>query len=474
MKFIFRIIPVIFLLGGCLHAQIPVVTLRGINPEYSEQEIEIFRYREQFFNTREILGKCKVGSSGEFTFQFPLGSTTAVYCQTPVYLGVLYAEPGKSYHINLPPLPEQEDSNADNPYYYSPLWHMIPEEDKIPGTSRLNASIRNYDTEFEPFLNKQMLRYYDPKMSREKLDSFIVASGNIKPEGENIYFAHYSFYKTAILEISVSQFNNHSLFDTYLKDRPLYPEIPAWWDFIGLYFDKYLNSLYSKDRFRQVYKILSEGNYHRLDSLLRYDIALHNDTLREWIILKEAYRSFYEENIPVQAVQAICESVSLLSENDISILLAGRIKSEVQRLLPGTVPPSGMIVDIEGNRKDITAFSGKYIYLGFCSLNNLECLREFEYLKYYYSKHSNYLDILIILPETEKNLISSFTYENSIPWKFWYCEDCNTLENNYKVKAYPVFYLLKPDGKLLLSPAMMPSGNFEKEFFNILKAAGEI
>jgi hypothetical protein len=142
--------------------------------------------------------------------------------------------------------------------------------------------------------------------------------------------------------------------------------------------------------------------------------------------------------------------------------------------MPGNSPPDAILMNLYGDSIDISSARGKYSYIGFCSLINLESLQEFEYLKYFYNKYGEYLDFLIILPESEKDNILSFTDENSIPWKFWYSPDGGKILKDYKVSAFPVFYLLDREGKLIMSPANLPSAGFEKTLFSILKRRGEI
>jgi len=143
-------------------------------------------------------------------------------------------------------------------------------------------------------------------------------------------------------------------------------------------------------------------------------------------------------------------------------------------MLPGNTIPCAKLINADGDSLELSSLRGKYAYIGFCSLESMECMQQFEYLKYFYHKHGKYLDICIVLPESEKEMIASFTDENSIPWKFWYGVNEKTLFKEFKVQAFPVFYLLDREGKLLMSPAVMPSKGFEQQLFNILKGRGEI
>jgi hypothetical protein len=459
-----------------LFSQVGNVTIYGKNKEYAGKELEFFIYRERIFNIAESLAKTKVDSSGVYSFSFSLVETQCVFCKTPLYTAYIFAEPGKSYQVDLPPIPENDAVKNNNPFFIAPLWHMVPfsNTNAFAGKLELNAAIDSFERQFEPFLNRQILRYYDPRYSREKLDSFIIASNNFAEPENKEYYESYRLFKLATLGFMVNQFSRDELYEKYLKNKPVHVDVPSWWEFFNLYFDGYFGSLTTKKEYSQLYPLIGKGNYFSFNQLLKNDPSLQNDQIREWVILKEIFKAYYENGLPLSTVLAICDSLSAGSTDKITISISEIIKKEVASLLPGSLPPSSLLMNADGDSTDISSFRGKYCYIGFCSLDNLGCLGEFEYLKYFYHKHGKFLDIVIILPESEKDRIPSFTDENAIPWKFWYCLNSIKTLKEYKVRAYPVFYLLDREGKLIMSPAILPSAGFEQQLFNILKGRREI
>ena len=49
-----------------------------------------------------------------------------------------------------------------------------------------------------------------------------------------------------------------------------------------------------------------------------------------------------------------------------------------------------------------------------------------------------------------------------------------SLLDDYRVKAFPVAFLLDRDGKLIYSPSALPSDKFEQRFFQLMRSRGEI
>lgn len=457
-----------------LFSQSRTVILKGTDQGYAGVKLSFFRYTERVFDSFESLAEVKVDPSGNFSTSFDLGQTQCIYCQTPLYLAYLFAEPGKVYHISLPPLPEKKSENILNPYNIPPLWHLIPGEDTITGHPGLNAAINNFNREFEPFLDKQILRYYDPRQSSEKLDSFILASAKTGVPENKDYFESYLLYRLASLSFVTNQFSHADLYEKYLKDKPVRPDLPSWWEFFNLYFDGYFSSLTAKKEFTGLYSAIGSGNYSLLNGILRLDPALQNDQLREWVVLRELHTGYYANGLPLSTLRALCDSIQFTSKYPLNAAMARQLVAEASSLLPGMPPPSAVVFDISGDTLQLAGMRGKYSYIGFCSLDNIGCQKEFEYLKYFYHKYSKYLEILVILPESEKDKIESFTEENSIPWKFRYAPDRDKIYKDYKIRAFPEFYLLDKDGKIIMSPATLPSAGFEQQLFSIMKSKGDI
>jgi hypothetical protein len=463
-----------FTLYGSCFSQTANITISGSDPRYAGEELEFFYYRERIYDTYETLASIIPDSSGLFSVSFSLDKTQCVYCQTPLYSAYIFAEPGNSYRISLPPLPEKEDENLKNPFFIPPLWHMVPDVDPATSSRELNAEIYEFNKQYDPFLDKQILLYYNSGKSTEKLDSFRVANSNFLSGETNETLKTYCTYKMACLGFTVSQFNHNELYEQFLKDKPVHENVSSWWEFFNLYYDRYFSSLSAKNEYSQIYTLIGSGNYSGLNQVLKNDPALQNDRIREWVILKELRNAYYENGLPLKTVISLCDSLSERSSDNLSISISGTLKKEASSLLPGNIPPYAEVSDFDGNRLEISSLQGKYSYIGFCSLDNLECLQEFEYLKYFFYKHGKYLEIIIILPESEKNRIPSFSDENSIPWKFWYSPDKSKILKDYKVRSYPVFYLLDREGKLIMSPATLPSVGFERQLFSILKGRNEI
>ena len=87
---------------------------------------------------------------------------------------LVFAEPGKKYSLELPDISSISDDWKDNPFFIKELYHLkLFTDENSEGEIELNNAIWSFNKEYEPFLDKQLIRFYDPALASEKRDSFM-------------------------------------------------------------------------------------------------------------------------------------------------------------------------------------------------------------------------------------------------------------------------------------------------------------
>jgi Thioredoxin-like len=119
-------------------------------------------------------------------------------------------------------------------------------------------------------------------------------------------------------------------------------------------------------------------------------------------------------------------------------------------------------------------FRGKYVYLSFCNSFSYYCIREFDLLKDIDSRHSNNLAIVTILVDDNYQSMRDLLKANNYNWTFLHYASQPEIIRDYEIKAYPTYYLIGPDGKLIASPAPSPLEGFEEYLFKTMRAKGDI
>ncbi|HYW97134.1 MAG TPA: TlpA disulfide reductase family protein [Bacteroidales bacterium] len=466
----------LFLAGSYLHVYGQESHIRVTGRELPGDTVRFFTYREPLFNIKYPVARAAVTDPGTFNLDVSVSHTECIYTVDGPFLGYVFIRPGHSYHVDLPVLSGLSDDWKHNPFFNRALLHLRAgcEDCQTDSLEELNHVIKAFDSRFEPFRNKQLLRYYSPEYSRSKLDSFILANPVPTGLGDSTYFWRYRFYKMGILEFSVNAFNTDTLIAEYFVNRRVDFSLPPYRELFRMVFDHYYQHLARKDAFHDVYKIFNRGSVSELHDYLHADPVMQNDTLFQTVLLNEIYESYYSGDFPKDRMRAFADSVRANSEIMITRDMATVLLKKFTKLQPGQPAPDFHLKDVDGHEHSLDEYKGKYVCLGFCDMQSMSCLREFEYLKAIAARHSDYLSVITIIPSENAASVKQFVDENRISWTVLVAPSSGAVFTAYDVKGFPLFFLIDKQGLLVKSPAVNPSAGFEDVLFRIMKQRGDI
>lgn len=467
------------------------VSVEAIAKDFAGQELVFYIYEDPFFDSKKVIARILVPPKGTFNLSFESEKTWCLYVEIGPYLGYFYAEPGYNYKIDLPEITRLPDDWKYNPYFQKVPFHInvlfvenSPHPDNILSTEcvgsngeeaiELNDAIRKFDQAFDPFLNKQILRYYNPRQSEEYRDSFINKIYTGLPVSDLNYYYRYTDAKKAILEFNVSDHNLDSLIKYYIQPATLDFQNPAYRELFRLLFDDYFNHLSKKENFREIFKIFSGFDYPSIKEYIQKGTVLENDSVFNLVLLHELYKAYYSDNYDKKSILKLLENFPVYTELETAVDISEMLIKRFTGTRAGFPAPSFTLNDINGNLLSLDSIRDKYILLGFCNTGSSDCLKEFEYLKYLHGKHSQLLKIITVIPSMYASDIQNFAKLNSFNWSIVSSSAGDKLMEDYRVKAMPVFYLIGKDGKLILSPSPNPSEGLEQRLFILMRDSGNL
>jgi len=450
-----------------------VTSVSGNAPEYSGTSIVFYEYLEGVFQTRRPVFQFTPDTKGDFHAEFIIDETKFLFTETGALLCYFYAAPGKSYHLEMPARREKTPEEIRNPFFIPAEVHLPVSVENHTDCPDINKAVREYDKVFDPFYNQQIVRYYLPGYSREKTDSFLLAVKPVTDACDEGYFTSYSLYKTGLLEFTVSQFNMTEIISRYFLDKPVCFTVPSYWELFNKVFDKYFGFLTNKEEFRDLYGYITGGNFAAMDSLLKYDPVLKNDTIRGLVMMNEIYKDFHDGYLSVSGLSVLLDSVSAGYDAELIRELAVFVKEKALRLLPGSDVPDLLLTDGTGRSFHISDMQGNFIYLGFCHPRLAECLRELEYLRYYRDQFRDRLIIITVLDDVTGEDISRLAREHDYTWILARLTEPEKAFRDFNIRGFPAFFFIGPDNRFIQSPALFPSNGFEKILVSALRNSTE-
>jgi peroxiredoxin len=453
---------------GWVNAAAQVVTISGTAAQYKGVSIEVSIPGNPFLDEPQFSETVVCDSLGHFRFELEPDTDVMIQLRTGIYNAGLFVEPGHQYEVLLPAYRELAYTDRISPYYEPLRIHL-----KVLGNpGDLNHEIYRFDSLFFT-LNEQVI------LSRRSgedphADSIIACLTAEFSQVTSPWFRAYVRYKSGMLALNAGRTGLESISREYLG-----PEVreshPA---FLELFNAMFKDFLVYYNRTTEGEGIRHQINRtHSLDSLRGIILshpAVWNDTLADLILLQELPVLFYRGDFHKEAILILLDSMEADPVNPRYETYARQLREKLSSLVIGHPPPPFTLQGTDGRTYTLDDFRGKYIYLMFCTPDHYGCMIEYPFLNSYCLKHAAYLEVVTVMVAKTKEQVDAFMERNKYKWKALFWDDQTGLLTDYGIRAFPVAYLIGPDGKLVLSPAPLPSDGFEQQLFRIMRSRGEL
>jgi peroxiredoxin len=452
-----------------LHSQ-PVV-ISGNAPAYHGEDLVFYTLSDYVSGTEMEAGRCNISSGGDFRLEVPTDKTLKVYTLPGIYKAVLWIEPHHEYHIVLPEKTEKKTQDILNPFFE-------PEEIQLGlenfSDDELNTLIMMFRDAYNPYYDKHVNDVYT-KQQPGKIEEDIAQIEKPFTKYNNPCFTAFRLYSYGQLKLLANQQKVRSISREYFAGKPVLYDQPAYMELFNQVYSKYFSFLARTEQGKKIYNDINQlGSYSSLLQTLKADTNLDNDTLREMVILKSVYDEFYGMEFSRTGLLNILDSLMAKSQIKNHQEIGLNIRHKITRLLAGFEPPDFELYDADSNLVKLSGLKGKYIYLNFCTSSSYTCLNEYKLLNDIYKRHHDKLTIITISTDPHESTFSQFRKKNDYNWTFLYYGHQPGIIKEYDIRAYPTYFLIGPDGKLIYSPAPAPSENFESVLFETLRARGDL
>ncbi len=456
------------------------VIVEGENPEYSGESFRIYTISNPFTGATKTLDTLYFDDQGAFRACFEAEPFSWISMNMGALRTILLVEPGNLYRVYLPPRREITETDKRNPYFEPLRVHLrvkeqrsLPDSNLIKPPSDLNTRIFRFDTLI--FARNKELMEARRKNKEYHTDSLVQTVEQRYRNDTSGYFERYRHYRYGLLQINSGDKKLKYLHDQYLRSPVPALANPAYMELFNKMYDKFLFFFARTPAGNNLLRVINrEHNLQALRKNLRNHPAIPSDTIADLVILKEVKEHFYEDYFYKEALLIILDSLQANPSMPSYTKLARGVHEKLTNLMIGTPPPGFSLSDRNGISKSLSDFKGKYIYLNFCSPDNYTCMMEYPYLESMYRKHKEYLDIVTIMIAESHEKMVQFMKRNDYHWEtLYFGNDYNLLES-YNVRAYPTSYLIGPDGKLIQSPATLPSEGFEEQLFRIMRTREDL
>lgn len=461
-----KIIALIILLFGFISITFSQVIISGTAPTYSNNLLEFKAHSDPISNTERTIATAKVSAEGNFSCTLQTNEILKIILYLGIYKGELFIEPGKSYNILLPEKKEKTQSDRLNPYFDYTLFHIA-----VTGqtTNDLNFKILAFDDAYYPYFNKFAQNPYT-RTQPEALNKAISELQELFKLESSPYFKQYVKYRIGYLQHMAYQQKSKAISKMYFEGKPVLYKHPAYGELLNHVYDRYFYFFGRTVQGKKIYDNINiEKSYSNLCKTLTTDSTLASDTLREIVIIKNIHDEFYASNFSRSGLLSMLDSLIITSKIEENKKIATNVKQKIARLMPGFKPQSFELFGTNDTLVRLSDFEGSYVYLNFCICTSYSCLKEFDALLKVTDRFKEKLVIITIADDDNLEDTREFVKQSGYKWVFLHTGNQPEILEQYDIRAYPTYFLIGPDGNLILSPAPSPAEGFEMQLFKIMR-----
>jgi hypothetical protein len=445
------------------------VQISGNADSWANHKVEVWYYHDYISHIKKEVAEIIVSEDGVLDVRFELNRTRQIFIETGGIEGTIFAEPGHSYKLKLPKFRAMSKTDSLNPFYQPYRFYFGLENSNA---LELNHLLAEYDLIYEDYLlnNFQAIKKSRRGSDVDTLISFLDSLFQ-KASETNDFFATYKKYKEARLRhISYVHDDNYIIRD-YFDGQPISYFNPSYFELFNTLFDNYIERFsLTYDGRDLAFNVARAKSYQRAMNDLKKNLALRNDTLRELVLIKGLRDALYENTFPKSSLFQTLDSVRIQSKIRFHKEIVKEVVKERKKLLKGSPPPKFSIT--MGDTLDFDfPFTGKrFILLNFINIESFAVHKVLPQIKQIKDKHKDVLQVVSINVGSNYGKARNYFERHNYDWLLLNGNQLSEdLLEDYKIKAFPSYYLVDEKGNLALNPTPGPDNNFEWYFFKILK-----
>ncbi len=439
------------------------VTIKGVASKQKNKEIALWVYNDYISNTEKQVTYSEIDSAGNFLLEFNSKEIEYITLKIDKNSASMYIEPGAQYEVIIFP--------ADSAVYQNPnLEHDVKISINLKSKTEINALTIDYDKRFDDFLTVEYPSFVR-RNPQSKIDSFKLAIHKFYATVQNSYFDAYITYTIAALE-EKTKTSEKKLFNNYISRKPVLYNHPEYMNFFNTFYKQKIQSMsQSKKGADIIFQVNERNSLGGIMNVLKLDEFLQNDTIRELVLIKGLYESYYNGTFKRSKIISLLEQ--LVAETKISEhqRIAQNILNSFSKLQPGAEAPYFELPDKTGRTHSLDELrSKKYVYLIFFDANCTSCLQQMKVIPSLKKQYGSKIEFVSISTDKSNVELADFCSKNPIyDWLFLYDNTGSQLKKKYEIKMLPSYFLINPEGKFVQVPAESPEGEIERTLYDITK-----
>ena len=435
------------------------ITINGTGKNINGQHIRLFVSEDNFSGLEVQKGDVRLSDNeNEFQFAFTADGANIVTLKINAFEYSFIARPGNIYNLGIDSI-NYAIADSVNVLLHK---YIMPIRITNLAENDINVKMSEFDGKMEDFIALHGRELLVNKDSLAVKGLYDLVNGFLKNEDSTSYFAIYVKYELGKLEYVLRLKGRKKQRLELFGDKPIQYYNLGYTDCFNHIFGHYFshgNKYISQD---ELEFWLSNNNYDDLTDALGKDEVLKNEVFRELVLIKGMKDAFSDGLYDGQDIIKMLEKVASRTKFEEHRKIAlNTVEYLVRTSRKGLQSKDFALTNLNGEKQSLQQYLGKPLVLNFVKLDDVTSKRELEVVNFMYDGIKDECEILTIC--CDKNLDAMYNFlqnnktGNKYKWKFAYFDANYDLLEYYQVKAFPIFILISPDGKVEENPMKEPS-----------------
>ncbi len=441
-------------------AQKPI-RISGSSAEYRGHLIVFYQY-QNLVNQQPIeLFSIQIDKEGEFDLTYELPNTTYAYAKLGQYQAHIYLEPGHQYQLVLPPYSSLSRVQQFNPFFE-------PEQIQLgianSEAEDLNRLILNFDEVFGNFFNVNAFDLFSSQ-NLQKANA-IINKLEVRFPSNNTFFHQHKKYHYARLKRLAARRNERQIIDQYFSHEPVLFHHPAYWQTFKEVFTGAWSRFVSSPPQGVGKNLLTDTTtFNGLSQAMATDTLFSQQDLREALLVWALHEAFYKKTLSEKRILGWMQQASQQASDPETKAMATSLYLKMNQLRPGGAAPSFELKTLKNRTRTLDDYKGKFVYLNFMHTQNHACLKALETMASIAEEFKRELEVVTILVDEESQEVENYLNNRLRPkWDILFFNENSNVLTGYNIQSVPTYFLIDPEGNLVLFPAPSPHENFRETF----------
>lgn len=415
--------------------------------------VRIIDYADQFSRLEHTIAQTQTNISGEFFMQIEVSKTTFAFLALDLEKGEFYLSPGASYEFNI---------LTDTVLRKQSIFDRLPLNFTLVATDDgIQLAIEEFNIAYNDFIYNNIKNIYRSK-DKSVVMNFVVEMQEKYANNQPDYVSNYVDYSLASLLWLSKKESNRQILENYFINKPVLYDNIQYTDFFKEFFKNYFDNekIYTYEEF-----ILAINNAEPIsivDKLLIRDEQLALDRrIREIVVMLLLSRNYYNRDVNKERIISKLIDISHNSEYKENRVIAENFIIKLQELQKGTIAPGFTLIDSNNSSVSLDDFNGKFVLLSFVKEDCNICNFHTQLLNDIKKQNGDKFEIVTIIVGDNIDKLAMFAQKNGYNWPILKLGDNILLLEDYKIRAYPSYIFINPDGTIAYANLPMPDENMD-------------